>query len=644
MTAETQDLESVEQRLRQHDAKDLLRFITCGSVDDGKSTLIGRMLLEVGAVYDDQIESLACESERHGNVGDGIDPALLLDGLEDERQQGITIDVAYRYFTTNRRKFIIADTPGHEQFTRNMVTGASTADLAVLLVDATKGISTQTRRHAHIVSLLGIRNVVLAVNKMDLIDYDQASFASIRDSFGELASDLCIDHCVAVPISALHGDNLCRRGDRMSWYEGPTLLDHLDGVRVDQDREEPPMRFPVQWVNRPDARFRGYSGTIASGMITVGDEVTVVPSGKTSRVASLVTMDGSLESAGSGDSITVTLEDEIDITRGDMLVHTGREPNLKRQGEANLVWMSSEPLVPGKAYWLKHATQRTSCEVESIRYQVDVNTLRRRTASSLALNQIGRCKIRFHDSLAFDAYSENRATGSFIVVDRLTHETVAAGMFTSESGDLAAMPYWDQGYWEQDSVLKAPQPARSHLREDDRRRRFGHRPLTFMITGLSGSGKTSVAMALEKRLFDAGHTSVVLDGQSLRLGLNRDLGFSSEERSENLRRAAEIAKIVNDTGLICIAAFVAPNQWVRTKVRELIGVDRIVHIHLTTPIEVCRQRDLTGQYVAADRGEITSFPGVSSEYEIPADADLAFDAGEMTAEEIAGTIIAQVKP
>ncbi len=628
---------TIEACLTHHNAKDLLRFITCGNVDDGKSTLIGRLLLEAGAIYDDQIAALKSESEKHGTVGDLIDTALLLDGLEDERQQGITIDVAYRYFTSPTRKFIIADTPGHEQFTRNMATGASTADLAIILVDATKGISTQTRRHAFIVSLLGIKHIILAVNKMDLMGYRQDVFTQLANEFAHFARDLLLEDVCPIPLSALEGDNVIAASKRTAWYDGPTLLEQLNSVKVESNREFAALRFPIQWVNRPDSNFRGFSGTIASGTLNVGDQVIVLPSQKTARVKSIVTMDGPLAQASADDSITVTIDSEIDITRGDMLVSPESTPTPSRRGEATLVWMSEQPLVPGKSYWFKHTTRRTSCEIEAIRFRTDINTLQGISASSLALNEIGRCHIKLHDPVMFDAYSTNRETGSFILVDRITHETAAAGMFCEPSDDPAA-----GGHWDAQSVMLCPRPVRSRVSERERRMRYRQEPVTILITGLSSSGKTSIALALEEQLFQDGRTCIVLDGQTMRLGISRDLGFAAEERSENLRRAAEIAKLINDSGQICIAAFVAPSAWVRQKVRELIGKDRFFHVHLSTSSEVCRSRDITGQYQAADRGEISSFPGVTFDYETPEDADLTIDTKDVAAATVADSIIAAI--
>ncbi len=623
----------IDALLRLHNAKDLLRFITCGNVDDGKSTLIGRLLLEAGAIYDDQVEALKQESSKYGTVGERIDTALLLDGLEDERQQGITIDVAYRYFSTPTRKFIIADTPGHEQFTRNMATGASTADLAIILVDASKGVSTQTRRHAFIVSLLGIQQVVLAVNKMDLVSYAEDIFAGIVEEFQRFTSQLSFSDICCIPLSALEGDNVVQASQNMAWYQGLSLLDHLNSVQFATDASAMPLRLPIQWVNRPNARFRGFSGSIASGVLKTGDEILVLPSRKSARVISIVTMDGELNQAMAGDAVTVTLSSEIDVTRGDMLVRADSQPSVVSQAEATLVWMSSHPLVSGKQYWLKHTTRRTTCEIEAIRFRTDVNTLERLPSQTLALNEIGRCRVKMHDVVMCDPYTRNRETGGFIIVDRITHETVAAGMFLESASSPET-----SGHWEQDSSLSAPQAARSLVSQQDRLNRFGPAK-TILITGLSCSGKTSVALELEKRLFDAGRACIVLDGQNLRLGISRDLGFSAEERSENLRRAAEIAKIINDSGQICIAAFVAPSAWVRHKVRDLIGSDSFFHVHLSTSLEVCRSRDRTGQYRAADRGVISSFPGVSFEYEMPDDAHLFFDTDVQSIDEIATAIL-----
>lgn len=628
----------VQRKLAEHNAKDLLRFITCGSVDDGKSTLIGRLLLEAGAIYEDQIAALQADSRRHGTTGDEIDTALLLDGLEDERQQGITIDVAYRYFTTASRKFIIADSPGHEQFTRNMATAASTADLAVLLVDATKGVSIQTRRHAYLASLLGIRQLVLAVNKMDRVQFQETVFRQVVTDFSRFAMGLSDVHTYPIPLSALKGDNVVQTTQRMPWYNGKSLMDYLNTVQVEDPLKTSSLRFPIQWVNRPNPNFRGFSGTLASGTLRVGDEVMALPLGKRARIQSIVTMDGELAQANVRDSITVTLDQEIDLTRGDMLVRPDDPPRIVHGGQATVIWMSEQPLVTGKRYWLKQTTRRTPCEFETLLDRTDVNTLERVPATVLKLNEIGRCRFRTTEPLLVDAYRHNRQTGAFIVVDRITHETVGAGMFL-ESSSTPDTP----GHWDEAAFATPPQRRQSLIEPAERQTRYRQQPVTILITGLSSSGKTSVAMALEKRLFDDGYLCMLLDGQAMRMGISRDLAFSAEERSENLRRAAEIARMLNDAGQVCVAAFVAPSAWVRHKARDLIGNERFFHVHLSTPVEVCRERDRTGQYGAADRGEIANFPGVTFEYETPEDADLVFDSGRMQAEEIAARVYAAIQ-
>lgn len=631
--------EDIETLLARHNAKDLLRFITCGNVDDGKSTLIGRLLLESGAVYDDQIQALQAESNKRGTTDGRIDTALLLDGLEDERQQGITIDVAYRYFSAKNRKFIIADTPGHEQFTRNMATGASTAQLAILLIDATKGISTQTRRHAFIVSLLGIRQVVLAVNKMDLVDFDQNVFQQITCEFDSFAANLPNMQVGSIPLSALDGDNVTQHSARTPWYCGPTLLEQLCTADVGHEEKEAAFRFPVQWVNRPHANFRGFCGTIAAGSVRVGDELMSLPSGTRARVKSIETMDGQLSEAEANESITISLDREIDVSRGDMLVTPAEPPEVLTRSSAILIWMSAQPLVLDRQYWLKHAARRTTCEVKSINYRTDINTLQRLSATTLRLNEIGCCQCHTTDPLMIEPYSRNREIGSFILVDRITHETVAAGMFVKSSDSTASA-----GHWDELSSTTPPKRATTLVNAEVRSQRLQQRPVTILITGLSSSGKTSVAMELEKLLFERGKTCIMLDGQSLRLGISRDLAFSAEERSENLRRAAEIAKLVNDAGQICIAAFVAPMAWARGKVKQLIGPEQFFHVHLETSIETCRARDLSGQYVAADKGEIHSFPGVTFPYEQPRDADMTANTEYQTAAEIAQAIMLAIEP
>jgi len=503
--------------LAEHSHKELLRFITCGSVDDGKSTLIGRLLLEAGAVYDDQIAALQSESRKHGTNGQELDCALLLDGLEDERQQGITIDVAYRYFTTAKRKFIIADTPGHEQFTRNMATGASAANLALILVDASKGLLTQTKRHAFIVSLLGINHVVLAVNKMDLVGYKQAVFERICSEFRGFASKLEIPDIRFVPLSALRGDNITVPSSNMLWYTNGSLLQLLETIYVGGDANRRELRFPIQWVNRPNANFRGFSGSIASGTLRVNDEVVVLPSNKKTRITRIVTRDGDLPEAGSSQPVTVTLSDQIDVSRGDMLARPGNRPYVSREAEAMIVWMSEQALVPGKQYWVKHTTRRTAGEISDVRYVVDVNSLHRSQAATLKLNEVGRCRVLFRESLMIDPYRRNRETGSFIVVDRITHDTVAAGMFLDADGETGGKEHWDQ-----QPASARLERAVSLISDQERAARYQHPPLTVLVTGLSGAGKTTLALGLEKQLFATGKKCVLLDGQNMRFGISRD--------------------------------------------------------------------------------------------------------------------------
>ncbi len=629
----------IEVLLNEHSNKEMLRFITCGSVDDGKSTLIGRLLLEAGAVYDDQIVTLQSDSRKHGTTGEEIDPALLLDGLEDERQQGITIDVAYRYFTTPKRKFIIADTPGHEQFTRNMATGASTADLAVILVDASKGILTQTKRHAFIVSLLGIKHVILAVNKMDLVDFSEQRFEEICNDFRQFVGKLDLPDVRFIPLSALRSDNVSQPSANTPWYAGSSLLHLLETIYIGSDQNLKDFRFPVQWVNRPNSKFRGFSGTVASGSVRVGEKIVVMPSRQTSTIASIETMTGQLSEARHKQSVTLTLTDEIDITRGDVIVRAGNLPSVSQITDAMLVWMSTNKLQPGRKYWFKQLGQKTSAEIRTVRYAIDVNTLHRKQVGALGLNEIGRCEIETVKPVVFDSYRRNRHTGSFILVDRITHETVAAGMFSDAGNERKTGDHWESETFADFSA----RPVTSLVSLEQRGTAYSHKPLTILISGLSGSGKTTLARELEKRLFEDNQKTVLLDGQTMRSGLSRDLGFSAEERSENLRRAAEVAKLVNDAGLVCVASFIAPHAEVREKAKRLIGAENFFHIHLATPIEVCRSRDQSGIYAAADRGEISRLPGVGSDFETPHDADLTVSAEHHSIEEIVDQVLSRLR-
>jgi len=618
----------IDAYLAQHERKELLRFLTCGSVDDGKSTLIGRLLYDSKMTYEDQLAAVARDSQKHGTTGGDIDLALLMDGLEDERQQGITIDVAYRYFSTARRKFIIADTPGHEQYTRNMATGASTCDLAVILIDARKGVLTQTKRHTFIASLLGIRHVMVAVNKMDLVGYRQEVFDRIRADYQDFAARLDVPDLHFLPISALKGDNVVAPSANMPWFQGSPLMQFLESVYIASDRNLEDFRLPVQYVNRPHLDFRGFCGTIASGIVRQGDEVMALPSRKTSRVKSIVTFDGELDETFAPQAVTLTLEDEIDISRGDMIVRPGNVPRIEQRFECTIVWMAEEPLVPGKPYLFKSAAKTVSGSVQTLRYQIDVNTLHRRDAPVLNLNEIGRCAVQLNQPIACDGYKRNRATGAFVVIDRLTNVTVGAGMILDRVTSEQRRDHWDDEPMAADLVSQ-----RSNVTIDERSARFGQKPVTVLLTGLTGAGKSTIAYALERRLFDAGRAAVVLDGQNMRLGISRDLGFTVDDRSENLRRSAEVARLMNGAGLVCIAAFVAPEEDVRQKAADVVGRDRFLVVHLSAPVEVCRQRDTDGHYAKADAGEMVEFPGVSAPYEEPTTPDLVLPTHELPVED-----------
>ena len=612
----------IDAYLAQHERKELLRFITCGSVDDGKSTLIGRLFYESKMIYEDQLAAITKDTGRYGTTGEEVDLALFTDGLEDERQQGITIDVAYRYFSTDKRKFIIADTPGHEQYTRNMATGASTADLAIILVDARHGVLPQTKRHSFLVSLLGIRHIVVAINKMDIVGYDQSVFERIRADYVDFAGRLELPDVHFMPISALKGDNVVNPSANMPWYTGSPLMPLLETVYIGSDRNLEDFRFPVQLVLRPNLDFRGFSGTIASGIVRRGDEVVSLPSRKRSRVRSIVTFDGELEEAFAPQSVTLTLEDEIDSSRGDMLVRPGNVPKVDHKFEAMVVWMSEEPLVPGRQYLFKQTSKVTTGAVSSLRYRVDINTLHRQPAPTLALNEIGRCAVTLTSPIAFDAYRRNRATGAFIVIDRVTNATVGAGMILDREPEDAAGDHWG------DAAEAHLHGQASSVTPEEREARFGQKPATLLLTGLTGSGKSTLARALERRLFDLGRAVAVLDGQNMRLGISKDLGFTAGERSENLRRSVEVARLFNDAGLICIGAFVAPDEAVRRKAAERVGSERFLVVHLAAPIEVCRERDTDGHYRLADRGDLANFPGVSAPYEPPVAPDLVLPTHE----------------
>jgi bifunctional enzyme CysN/CysC len=626
--------------LEQHEHKELLRFITCGSVDDGKSTLIGRLLFDSKMLYEDQLAQLESESVIHGTTGGKFDPALVTDGLKAEREQGITIDVAYRYFSTAKRKFIIADTPGHEQYTRNMATGASTADLAIILIDARHGVLTQTRRHSFIVSLLGIRHVVVTVNKMDLIDFSQSTFEKICNDYREFSSRLDLPDLHFIPISALNGDNVVDPSPSMPWYRGSTLMNFLESVYIGSDRNLEDFRLPVQYVNRPNLDYRGFCGTVSSGIIRKGDEIMVLPSRQRSRVKRIVTMDGDLDEAFAPQSITLLLDSEIDCSRGDMIVRPGNVPKAANQFDATIVWMAAEPLTPGKTYLFKQTTQTSQGQIDSLRYRVDVNTLHRSPAPDLQLNEIGRCTITLNQPIYFDAYRRNRSTGAFIIIDRISNITVGAGMIT----DRDAAPNRKLASWEvSDSEADGTDSQVANVGNAERQARYGQTPVTVLFTGLTGSGKTTVAHAVERSLFDSGRAVAVIDGESVRKGMNNDLGYSVEDRSENLRRSAYLAKLINDAGLICLAAYVAPSQSVRDRVADVIGRDHFLVVHCKASDKICRERDTKGHYSAADAGKLTNFPGVTAIYEAPENADLLLDTGTTSIPECVDAVVKMLK-
>ena len=614
--------DDIEQYLERHANKSMLRFITCGSVDDGKSTLIGRLLYESKLVFEDQLSALENDSKKVGTQGEGLDFALLVDGLAAEREQGITIDVAYRYFTTERRKFVVADTPGHEQYTRNMVTGASTAELAVILVDARKGVLTQTRRHSYLVSLLGIRHVVLAVNKLDLVDYSQEVFERIAGEYADFAAEIGLENVVPIPMSAYVGDNLTEHSPNTQWYTGPTLIDHLETVEIEDAVQTAPFRMPVQWVNRPDLDFRGFSGQIVSGIVRPGDRVRALPSGREATVARIVTMDGDLDEAVAGRSVTITLADEIDISRGDVLAGVDALPCVADQFEAQLVWMGEHEMLPERPYLCQIGTVTVQARITRPKYKVNVNTLEQTATNTLALNEIGVCNISFDRPVPFDPYADNRDTGGFILIDRLTNTTVGAGMIAH------SLRRSDNIHWQ---AVDVNDEARSLLK--------GHRPQIVWFTGLSGSGKSTIANELERRLYTLGCHTYLLDGDNVRHGLGRDLGFTEADRVENIRRVTEVARLMADAGLIVLASFISPFRAERDAARELIGTDRFCEVFVDTPIEVAEERDPKGLYRKARRGELANFTGVDSPYETPTSPDVRIDTTELTPEHAADRIV-----
>jgi bifunctional enzyme CysN/CysC len=618
----------VAQWLARHEAKEMLRFITCGSVDDGKSTLIGRLLYDCRQIFDDQLEALEAESKKAGTQGGKLDFALLVDGLAAEREQGITIDVAYRFFASEKRKFIVADTPGHEQYTRNMVTGASTADVAVLLIDARKGVLTQTRRHSYLANLVGIRHFILAITKMDLVDYDEAAFLAICDEYRGFAEQIGIGNWVAIPVSGLAGDNVTARSEKTPWYSGPSLLEHLDTVDLDSEADAAKaFRLPVQWVNRPNQGFRGFAGQIAAGTAGPGTEVRILPSGRTTRIARIVTFDGDLDEAGAGQSVTITLEDEIDCSRGDVIAAAGDPPEAADQFEATIVWMAEEELLAGRGYWMKIGTQTVTAMVQEPKYEVNVNTLDKLAAKTLALNAIGVAEISTDREIVFEPYavdgaSPNRALGGFILVDKATNATVAAGMLHF-------------------ALRRSLNIHRQHLEvgRDTHSALKGQKPAVLWFTGLSGAGKSTIANLVEKKLAARGRHTFLLDGDNIRHGLNRDLGFTEADRIENIRRVGEVAKLMADAGLIVLTAFISPFRAERHMVRRMLPEGEFIEVFVDTPLEEAEKRDAKGLYAKARAGELKNFTGIDSPYEEPESPEIRIDTTQMSAEQAADHVV-----
>ena len=620
--------EDIDSYLAQHQRKTLLRFITCGSVDDGKSTLIGRLLYDSRMIFDDQLAQLEADSKRVGTQGQEIDFALLVDGLAAEREQGITIDVAYRFFATEKRKFIVADTPGHEQYTRNMVTGASTADLAVILIDARKGVLTQTRRHSYLAHLIGIRHIVLAVNKMDLVGYDQATYDGIVADYAAFATSIGIEHFTPIPISGFKGDNVTALSGNTPWYAGPTLIEYLETVELDGDADRAkPFRMPVQWVNRPNLDFRGFAGLVSTGSIRPGDAIRVLPSGRTSAVKQIVTLGADLDQAIAGQSVTLTLADEVDCSRGDVIVAADAPPEVSDQFEATIVWMGEAEMLPGRPYWLKIGTQIVTATIQQPKYEVNVNTMEHLAAKTLDLNAIGVANLTTDRSIPFEPYAQNRDLGGFILIDKMSNATVAAGMIHF-SLRRAANVHWqatDTGR-EQHAGMKNQKPA------------------VLWMTGLSGAGKSTIANLVERKLARMNRHTFLLDGDNVRHGLNKDLGFTDADRVENIRRVGEVAKLMTDAGLIVITAFISPFRAERDMVRQMMAPGEFVEVHIDTPLADAEQRDVKGLYKKARSGALKNFTGIDSPYELPENPEIRIDTTAMTADEAADLIVARLIP
>ncbi|AKM08180.1 sulfate adenylyltransferase subunit CysN [Pelagerythrobacter marensis] len=621
--------EDIDAYLEQHQNKGLLRFITCGSVDDGKSTLIGRLLYDSKMIFEDQLASLEADSKKVGTQGQDLDFALLVDGLAAEREQGITIDVAYRFFATQKRKFIVADTPGHEQYTRNMVTGASTADLAVILVDARKGVLVQTRRHSYLAHLIGIRHLVLAVNKMDLVDYDRETFESIVADYRAFAEQIGIEDFTAIPISGFKGDNITAAPSPATpWYDGPSLIDHLETVEIANTAAQArSFAMPVQWVNRPNLDFRGFSGLIAGGTVKPGDPVRIVPSGKTSTIKSIVTFDGEWDEAVAGQSVTLTLEDEVDCSRGDVIAAAEDPPEASDQFEATIVWMNDEALKPGRGYWLKLGTQTVTATVQEPKYEINVNTLEQLAAKSLTLNAIGVAELRTDRPIVFEPYADSRALGGFILIDKITNATVGAGMLHF------SLRRAQNVHWQPTTITREDHAAMKN-----------QRPRVLWFTGLSGSGKSTIANAVEQKLNLMNRHTFLLDGDNVRHGLNRDLGFTEADRIENIRRVGEVAKLMTDAGLIVLTAFISPFRAERQMVRAMIDECEFIEIFVDTPLEVAEARDVKGLYKKARSGQLKNFTGIDSPYEEPEAPEIRVNTVEMTVEEAADYIVSRILP